>query len=80
MRTLLSTSCAHGSDPDLFRAPASLHHLRILDVLLSPTASAQAMGARAEDLRINISIYLLRHDLYPLFAKALGNIVRRSLS
>ena len=67
-------------DPDLCRTPASLYHLRILDMLLSPTASAQAMGARAEDLRINISTYLLRHGLYPLLAKALGNIVRRSLS
>jgi len=38
------------------------------------------MGARAEDLRINIATYLLRHNLYPLLAKALGNIVRRSLS
>jgi hypothetical protein len=38
------------------------------------------MGARAEDLRINIATYLLRHNLYPLLAKALGNIVRRNLS
>lgn len=29
---------------------------------------------RAEDLRINVSNYLLRHQLYPLLAKALGNI------
>jgi hypothetical protein len=65
------------SDPHLIRAPASLNHLRILDKFLSPTSSAQALGARAEDLRINISNYLLRHRLYPLLAKALGNIVRR---
>jgi hypothetical protein len=40
-------------------------------------SSAQALGARAEDLRINVSNYLLRHQLYPLLAKALGNIVRK---
>ncbi|KAI0284136.1 HECT-domain-containing protein [Russula brevipes] len=56
------------------RAPASLHHLQILDKLLSPTSSSQALGADAEDLRFNISSYLQRHELYPLLAKALGNI------
>jgi hypothetical protein len=63
--------------PYVFRAPASLHHLQILDKLLSPTSSTQALGPGAEYLRINITIYLLRHDLYPLLARALGSIVRR---
>ena len=63
-------------DPYSIRAPASLNHLRILDKFLSPTSSAQALGARAEDLRIDISNYLLQHRFYPLLARALGNIVR----
>jgi hypothetical protein len=63
-------------DPYSIRAPASLDHLQILDKFLSPTSSTQALGARAEDLRINISKYLLRHRFYSLLAKALGNIVR----
>ena len=80
VRTYLATHvyCC-GLIPYSFRAPASLYHLRILDKLLSPTPSAQALGPRAQDLR-TISIYLLRHDLYSLLAKALGSIVRTSLS
>jgi hypothetical protein len=66
-----------GLIPSVFRAPASLYHLQILDKLLSPTSSTQALGLGAEDLRINITIYLLRHGLYPLLARALGSIVRR---
>ena len=65
------------SDPYSIRAPASLNHLRILDKFLSPTSGAQVLGARAEDLRIDISNYLLHHRLYPLLARSLGNIVRR---
>lgn len=80
MRTSLAGRVHRGLIPYSFRAPASLHHLQILDKLLSPTSSARALGPRAEDLRINISIYLLRHDLYPLLAKAVGTIVRQSLS
>ncbi len=64
------------SDPYLISAPPSLNHLRILDKYLSPTSSTQALGARAEDLRINISNHLLRYQLYPSLAKALRNIVR----
>ncbi|KAI9509462.1 HECT-domain-containing protein [Russula earlei] len=56
------------------QAPASSNHLLILDKLLSPKSNAQALGAHAEDLRINITGYLLRHGLYPLLGKALGNI------
>ena len=80
MRTQLAGRVHRGLIPYSFRHPASLHHLQILDKLLSPTSSARALGPRAEDLRINISIYLLRRDLYPLLAKALGSIVRQSLS
>jgi hypothetical protein len=74
---IVRLSRALSSDPYRFRGPASQHHLRLLDKLLSPTSSVQAMGQRAEDLRIDISSYLLRHELYPLLAKALENIVRR---
>lgn len=70
-------SHAYLSDPYSFRAPASSHHLRILDKLLSPTSGAQVLGPRADDLRINISSYLLRHELYPLLGEALQNIVRQ---
>lgn len=76
MRPSLAYRVRSHSDTYSIRAPASLDHLQILDKFLSPTSSAQALGARAEDLRINISNYLLRHRLYPLLAKALGNIVR----
>ncbi|KAI0295669.1 hypothetical protein B0F90DRAFT_1811438 [Multifurca ochricompacta] len=59
------------------RAPASQNHLRVLDTVLSPTSSAQALGRSSEDLRINISNFLLRRGFYPLLSKALGNIVRQ---
>ncbi|KAH9979885.1 hypothetical protein BGW80DRAFT_1271015 [Lactifluus volemus] len=56
------------------QAPASHYHLRVLDKLLSPTSSAQALGPRADDLRMDISSYLLHLELYPLLAEALKNI------
>ena len=74
---LVPLSHAYLSDPYSSRAPASPHHLRILDKLLSPTSGAQVLGPRADDLRINISSYLLRHELYPLLGEALQNIVRQ---
>ena len=75
---LILLSRALPSDPIPFRGPASLYHLQILDKLLSPTSSAQALGPLAGDLRVDISSYLLRHGLYPLLAEAFKNIVRPS--
>ena len=34
------------------------------------------MGERSEDLRTNITLYVMQRGLYPLLAKALGDIVR----
>ena len=63
-------------NPDLPSAAASPNHLRILDALLSPTSSARLLGERSEDLRINMTHYVVQRGLYPLLAKALGDIVR----
>jgi hypothetical protein len=68
-------SCA-SPYPDSPSAAASSNHLRILDALLSPTSSARTLGERSEDLRINITLYVMQRGLYPLLAKALGDIVR----
>ena len=57
-------------------AAASSNHLRILDSLLSPTSSARSLGERSDDLRTNITLYVMQRGLYPLLAKALGDIVR----
>ena len=62
--------------PDLPSAAASSNHLRIFDSLLSPTSSARSLGERSDDLRTNITLYVMQRGLYPLLAKALGDIVR----
>ena len=38
--------------------------------------SARSLGERSEDLRTDITLYVMRRGLYPLLAKALRDIVR----
>ena len=68
-------SCApfHPISPS---AAASLNHLRVLDALLSPASSARSLGERSEDLRTDLTLYVMQRGFYPLLAKALRDIVR----
>ncbi|THH16719.1 hypothetical protein EW146_g3984 [Bondarzewia mesenterica] len=57
--------------------PQSSHavaHLRVLDMLLSTSVTTKALGPQGSDISIEITKYLLHHDLFRYFSKAIMGI------
>ncbi|KAI0039666.1 HECT-domain-containing protein [Auriscalpium vulgare] len=57
--------------------PQSQHtvaHLRVLDVLLSPSIAPRVLGPQGAEVTLEFTRYFLGHNLYPLLAKAISGI------
>ncbi|KAI0061554.1 HECT-domain-containing protein [Artomyces pyxidatus] len=52
----------------------AMYHLQILDALLSTSTTTRVLGPQGVALTIELSRYLLNHDLYAHLAKALSGI------